>query len=355
MFASWRSGFIRVAALGVLAAGAALAVPVSAAPGDDAAACYKASGDAAIASCTRLIESGNLKNPVLALLYAVRGSEWSQSKEQHDRAIADFDQAIELDPRLAQAHYGRGDAYRAKGDTKRAIADYDKAIGLSPKLSYAYIGRGLAHWQIADLGRAIADFDKAIALRPRVASVYFHRGNVHRVRNDNRRALADYDQAIRLNPNLEAAYINRGLVHLRLGQYERAIADYNVGLRSDQQRANPLFGRGVAKLRNGDIAGGNADLTAAKAIESGIDEEFQLFGVLAVESRSAEPISTEKAIGPKTIQPAAMPAVNCAAAETHWKSAEQIKTLLVYEDHLARFATCDFAGLAAARIQSLKK
>jgi hypothetical protein len=52
----------------------------------------------------------------------------------------------------------------------------------------------------------------------------------------------------------------------------------------------------------------------------------------------------------------AAPAADCAQAETHWKSAEEIKTLAVYQDHLARFPNCDFATLAAARIQApLKK
>jgi hypothetical protein len=54
-------------------------------------------------------------------------------------------------------------------------------------------------------------------------------------------------------------------------------------------------------------------------------------------------------------QPASVPAADCARAETHWKSAEEIKTLAVYEDHLARFPNCDFAALAAARVDALKK
>ncbi|MFN3659441.1 MAG: S41 family peptidase [Pseudolabrys sp.] len=56
-----------------------------------------------------------------------------------------------------------------------------------------------------------------------------------------------------------------------------------------------------------------------------------------------------------TSQPSPTLASNCARAEIHWKSAEQIKTLAVYEDHLARFATCDFATLARARINALKR
>ena len=49
------------------------------------------------------------------------------------------------------------------------------------------------------------------------------------------------------------------------------------------------------------------------------------------------------------------PTNDCTRAETHWKSADEIKTLAVYQDHLARFPTCDFATLARARIEALSR
>ena len=41
----------------------------------------------------------------------------------YDRAIADYDEAIRLDPKIAAA---RGNAYCAKGDFNDAIMDYDE-------------------------------------------------------------------------------------------------------------------------------------------------------------------------------------------------------------------------------------
>jgi hypothetical protein len=46
---------------------------------------------------------------------------------------------------------------------------------------------------------------------------------------------------------------------------------------------------------------------------------------------------------------------DCTQAETHWKSAEQIRSEAIYRDHLARFPSCHFATLAAARIEQFKK
>jgi hypothetical protein len=44
----------------------------------------------------------------------------------------------------------------------------------------------------------------------------------------------------------------------------------------------------------------------------------------------------------------------CAVAGEHWKSAEAIGTIAAFQDHLARFPNCAFAGLAKARIDSMK-
>jgi len=51
----------------------------------------------------------------------------------------------------------------------------------------------------------------------------------------------------------------------------------------------------------------------------------------------------------------APPADPCAAAESHWHSAESIGAIGAFEDHLARFPNCAFAALARARIEGLKE
>jgi outer membrane protein assembly factor BamD (BamD/ComL family) len=48
-------------------------------------------------------------------------------------------------------------------------------------------------------------------------------------------------------------------------------------------------------------------------------------------------------------------AASCARAETHWKSAEDLQSAAIYEDHIARFPNCEFATLAKARLEALKR
>ena len=62
-----------------------------------------------------------------------------------DRAIADYTEAIRLDPKYANAYSNRGVAYSDKGDKDRAIADFTEAIRLDPKYADAYNNRGFAY------------------------------------------------------------------------------------------------------------------------------------------------------------------------------------------------------------------
>jgi branched-chain amino acid transport system substrate-binding protein len=44
----------------------------------------------------------------------------------------------------------------------------------------------------------------------------------------------------------------------------------------------------------------------------------------------------------------------CSSATDHWRSAESLNSIAGFEDHLARYSGCQFAGLARARIDRLK-
>jgi tetratricopeptide (TPR) repeat protein len=107
----------------------------------------------------------------------------------HDRAIADFNEAIRLDPKSAYSFYSRGLAYGRKGDFDRAIADYNEAIRIDPRNASAFGERSLA---------------------------FNNRGNAYRAKGDNDRAIADYNEAIRLNPQYALAFCNRGRTKLRI-------------------------------------------------------------------------------------------------------------------------------------------
>src|SRR5690242_19011626 len=116
-----------------------------------------------IRSCTDIINADRISSRNRAIAYNNRGNALRE-KGALDRAMADFDAAIRLEPRLADAYVNRGITWYRRGDFDRAIADYDEAIRLDPADAYPFNNRCLALRAKGEFDRAIADYDQAIRL-----------------------------------------------------------------------------------------------------------------------------------------------------------------------------------------------
>ena len=58
-------------------------------------------------------------------------------------AIANYNQAIKLNPNRAEIYYNRGITYRFLGDNQYAINDFTKVLQLNPRVVDAYTQRGI--------------------------------------------------------------------------------------------------------------------------------------------------------------------------------------------------------------------
>jgi tetratricopeptide (TPR) repeat protein len=155
--------------------------------------------------------------------YFARGL--SRPNEDLDGKIADYDEAIRLNPKNANAYTNRGATHKAKGELDLAIADYDEAIQLNPKNANAYTNRGNARKAKNDLDGAIADFEESIRLNPSFAEAYYNRGVAHYDRSEFDAAIADFEESIRLNPSLAYPYYGLAFVESNKSNYSQAILD----------------------------------------------------------------------------------------------------------------------------------
>jgi tetratricopeptide (TPR) repeat protein len=119
-----------------------------------------------------------------------------------DGAIADFNRAIELNPKDDAPYYNRAQAKRLKKDTAGAIADYTRAIELGSTNPAAYNNRGNARAENKDLDGAIADYTRAIELKPDYARAHYNRAVVKKDKGDTTGAEADLKTAKKLDPEL---------------------------------------------------------------------------------------------------------------------------------------------------------
>ena len=204
--------------------------------------------------------------PERVLAYNNRGNAYSEL-EKYQEAIADFDKAIELKP-ASDLHNNRGNVYSKIEENENAIADYNKAIELDPYYASAYNNRGNVYLRLEKYQRAIADFDKAIELRPDIALLYNNRGNVYSKIEENKNAIADYNKAIELDPYYASVYTARGDVYLRLEKYQRAIVDFDRAIELNPNFKLAYNNRGMVYAVMGDHRKAIKDFTAAIEINS---------------------------------------------------------------------------------------
>ncbi len=179
-----------------------------------------------------------------AALYLWRGNSW-HTKGEYDKAIADYNKAIELKPEYVSAYYNRGNSWHTKGEYDKAIADYNKVIELKPDYASAYHNRGISWHPKGEYDKAIANYNKAIELKPDYASAYYNRGISWENKDEYDKAIGDYNKAIELKPDDADAYYIRGISWQNQDEYEKAITDYNKVIELKPDDADAYNNRGL--------------------------------------------------------------------------------------------------------------
>jgi tetratricopeptide (TPR) repeat protein len=145
---------------------------------DDGADCLRAAEkpDPGIEACGRLLAGGTLSKENGGVVYYSRGRAW-KAQGDDTRAIADYSEAIKLNPQIAAAFNSRGTLYAKRKDWMSAIADFTVAIALAPILpdnlgskdlilALAYRNRGDSYRALGRNSEAISDYRKALSFNP---------------------------------------------------------------------------------------------------------------------------------------------------------------------------------------------
>jgi tetratricopeptide (TPR) repeat protein len=149
---------------------------------------------------------------------------------EYEAALAEFSEAIELDPTNLRVYASRAIVYERIGKHDRALVDVNEAIRLDLKSAAALSARGVIYSSEGDQDTALADTNAAIALEPNSVH-YNNRGFVYNNMKDHDRAIADLNEAIRLDPKSAVAYKNRAVSYEKKNQLKEASDDYDFALK----------------------------------------------------------------------------------------------------------------------------
>lgn len=189
-------------------------------------------GAVAKANVARLAESVQVydelieANPQEGRLYTLRaGAHWAGTDDE--KALADFNKAIELGYEAAHAYSSRGLFQAAIGEYDLAIADYTQAIEKDPKDEVPLVNRASVYMSMGKYEEAAQDYTNAIAINGKSAVYVQQRAIAQKLLGNVDKAVEDYDKAIAMDPSNVAAWMGRGFIKFQLGKAQDAIDDFS--------------------------------------------------------------------------------------------------------------------------------
>ncbi len=170
--------------------------------------------------------------PRSSLAWNNRGNAWADRRD-YDRALADYDRALELKPDYARAWYSRGNALAERKDYSGALRDFGQALLAAPEDAKSWYNRGIVRLQMGNAEEAAADFQRAIAIDPGKDSFHNNLGLALAALGRQGEAEASYRRALQLNPRSVDAHGNLGILLSDGGRMQEAIGQYLEALRAD--------------------------------------------------------------------------------------------------------------------------
>ncbi|MEP7148727.1 MAG: tetratricopeptide repeat protein [Acidobacteriota bacterium] len=207
-------------------------------------------------------------------------------------ALAAYDRAIALNPKMLDAYNNRATIKLAAGDSAGAIADLTKVIELSPKHPLSFYNRGCIYLDMQTMDAAIDDFTKAIDIFSGVthggydkrahAMSYNNRGNALMSKGKAKEAMSDYEMSLTIIPNNFEALTGRGTVKQSLEDYAGAVADYSKALEIAPKSVVVLMNRAGA-LEQIDKAAAVNDYTRVIELQPENAQAYAARGVALLE------------------------------------------------------------------------
>lgn len=139
------------------------------------------------------------------------------------KALAAYEQAVELDPTNARAFEGAGLIYLDSDARDQAERMLKRAVSLDGSLWRAHNGLGVIADLEARYDDAIAQYQLGLGVHPESAMLRSNIGYSRYLAGDLSGAESDFLAAISLDRSYTTAWKNLGLVYARTGRYQKAL------------------------------------------------------------------------------------------------------------------------------------
>jgi tetratricopeptide (TPR) repeat protein len=263
-----------------------------------------------------------------------------EEQGRHQEAIADFEKALQLKPRLRGASLFLGISEYRSSQLDASVAALQKETTISPKDANVWMWLGIVALEKGDGDKAVQALDQAANLAPDNVDILYHRGRAHLfVSNDSYArmfkadpkswrvrellaeanagaerhmdAIAEYEVAIKLAPNEPRLHEELGTEYRLAGKMQEAEQAYLKELEIDPQNITAQYKLGVIAIEKGDPARGKSLIEGALRVKPdlrhsdyNLGRAEMLLGDDAAAARDLERATTAAGSDPEVIEQA---------------------------------------------------
>ena len=205
----------------------------------------------ALDSANNLIEDF----PNEELLFNICGACYANLGD-HNTAIKNFEQAINIQPDYAKAHFNLGGTFQDIGQLNSSVKSYEKAIILEPNYAEAHNNLGNVLKELGQLNSAIGCYEKAIVINPEYIEAHYSLGSIFEELGQLTFAIKYYEEVLSIKPDFFKMHNNLGVILQNLGQLNDAAKHLEkaVTIKPDFAEAHNNLGNVFKDLDQDDYA-----------------------------------------------------------------------------------------------------
>lgn len=158
-----------------------------------------------------------------------------QTQDQHEQALALFEQALSLEPEHFPALYSTGLSLSRTGRLQEALDYFGRAVAAQPDAAIGHFALGKVLQDLGLVEAALATYEESIEIDPRFMQAYNSKAALLQAVNRHHDALTTLVKASEINPNDIRTLEGQGLLLTQFKQFEWATNAFMRAMQIDPE------------------------------------------------------------------------------------------------------------------------
>ena len=245
--------------------------------------------DAALEAANRAVELLTEDPDQLSDAYRIRGGLQSD----REKALADLNQSVELNPRSKDAWRARGLFFLMGREDEKAMADFEQLLERDPDdvVAHQALAQNLSEQKRFD--EAIEHLDRILEKNPRSVTAHTLKARIQESRGNFDEAVASLNSALDANPRDVGALLYRARLRTHQQQFELARSDIDSVLRLQPKLPQAILLRSIVSAAQNRMSEAIGDLQSLiKRSPENSDLKMQLAAYFEADRRPRRAIET---------------------------------------------------------------